>query len=141
METDTLDHLCAQYIGPFVVKIDVDGAELEILKGMQTCVGDVYWVVIEAVLSRLPKIVEALTQKGFQLWDIVDFAYMRAQLSQVDLVFVNRKLLNNAEYKEVSPRNFGFQSSGAGNYVNLKESGLTPEGLAALQELEKKGQI
>ena len=141
VETDTLDNICQSYEGPFLVKIDVDGAELEILKGADSCLDDVYWFVVEVWLSRIGEITRILNEKNFQLWDIVDLAYMRGQLSQVDLVFVNKRIMNNEKYKEVSPRSFAFESSGAGNYVALKESGLTPEILERLQQVSKGGAV
>ena len=59
------------------------------------------------------------------LWDIVDLAYMRGQLSQVDLIFASRKIMNNPEFKEVDPRQFKFKSSTASNYHALKEESLS----------------
>jgi len=141
VDTDTLDNVCSRYQGPFIVKIDVDGAELAILEGADKCLGGVYWIVIEAWLSRIGEITRILNAKGFNLWDIVDLAYMRGQLSQVDLVFVNRSLINNDKYKEVSPRSFSFQSSGAGNYASLKESALDPETVSRFQSIEKTGSL
>jgi FkbM family methyltransferase len=141
VETDTLDNVCSRYQGPFLVKIDVDGAEIEILNGADKCLGDVYWIVIESWLSRIGEITRILNGKGFDLWDIVDLAYMRGQLSQVDLVFVNKKLMNNERYKELSPRNFSFQSSGAGNYVAFKEGALEPGLVSLFQDIKKRGSL
>jgi FkbM family methyltransferase len=141
VETDTLDNVLSLYEGPFVVKIDVDGAELEILKGADSCLENIYWIVIESWMSRVEEIIRILKTKGFNLWDIVDFAYMRGQLSQVDLVFVNQMLINNENYREVSPRNFNFQSSGKGNYVSFKESTLEPEIVSIFKSIEKNGII
>ena len=39
VDTDTLDNVCSRYQGPFIVKIDVDGAELAILEGADKCLG------------------------------------------------------------------------------------------------------
>lgn len=89
---------------PYLLKIDVDGHELPILKGAEESLKDASIVVIEAPLTRgetaVPKLMERatfLSESGFYLIDIGDFVYYYGLLSQVDLVFVSRGILEKNE--------------------------------------------
>ncbi len=75
--------------GPVLLKIDVDGPELDVLRG---CIGlfpKVAAIVIEATTDKLPEILLLIERHGFRLFDIVDLCYCGPQLHQVDLVFVH----------------------------------------------------
>ncbi|WP_109105466.1 FkbM family methyltransferase [Azospirillum sp. TSO35-2] len=93
-----LDVLCAERgcAGPFLVKIDVDGLELEVLAGAATLMTPDNVFVIEATVGdaapRLAPIINAMAPFGFQVWDIVDSLYRpdNERLWQVDLVMVHR---------------------------------------------------
>lgn len=140
VDVDTLDNICAKNDGPFLVKIDVDGAEFEILSGLNESSEQVYCIIIECWVSRVSEMIDAVAAKGFFLWDIIDLSYMRGQLSQVDLVFMNNSLDNNPKYKEITPRNFGFNSDGAGNYAMVNEK-LLSDKFAVLDKISKSGKI
>lgn len=94
----SLDGLCAEhgYTGPMLVKIDVDGLELEVLAGASTLMQPDAVFVIEATVAgadaRLPRIIAAMAPCGFQVWDIVDPLYRPndERMWQVDLVLVHR---------------------------------------------------
>lgn len=75
--------------GPVLLKIDVDGQELDCLHGCSGLFGRVSAVVVEATADRLSGIVAFLEQHDFRLFDIVDLCYCGPQLHQVDLVFVH----------------------------------------------------
>lgn len=93
-----LDVLCAERgcAGPLLVKIDVDGLELEVLAGATTLMTPDTVFVIEATVGdatpRLASIIDAMAPFGFQVWDIVDALYRpdSDRLWQVDLVMVHR---------------------------------------------------
>ena len=93
-------HPCAD---PFLLKIDVDGAELKILQGSVETLKRCACVVIECPISIDERLfferAQFLRDHGFQLWDIVDFCYYKGQLSQVDLVF----LRNDVKTQSFSP--------------------------------------
>ena len=139
VETDTLDNIKKNSKGPFLVKIDVDGAEFEILEGLQE-VDDVYVIVVESWMSRICNLISIMTEKGFNLYDITDLCYMRGQLSQVDLIFVNKKLFNNENYPEITPRNFGHTPAISGNYVPFKEESIETK-IERFQIIAKRGKI
>lgn len=141
VSTDRLDNIKKNYNGPFLVKIDVDGAEFQILEGLTDC-DDVFVVILESWVSRIPKFISNMDEKGFSLFDITDLCYMRGQLSQVDLIFINKKLQNNDRYKEITPRNFGFTSAQSGNYLPFKEElMLNAEYTADISLIQRKGEL
>ena len=135
VDTTTLDDLCKSYLGPFVIKIDVDGHEFEILKGSGNCLEHTYLFVIEAWTSRIEETIRILSDKGFALWDITDFCYTRAQMSQVDLVFLNKSLFKNSNYKEISPTYFGFKSKDKGSYFRFLEKSIDENQLNVYRKL------
>lgn len=138
VETTTLDDLCKSYIGPFLVKVDVDGHEFEILMGAETCLEHTYIFVIEAWVSRIEETIRILNKKGFALWDITDLCYTRAQMSQVDLVFLNKSLFKNSNYKEISPTYFGFRSKDEGSYFCFHEKSIDEDQLQIYKSFNKK---
>ncbi|MEM9725603.1 MAG: FkbM family methyltransferase [Pseudomonadota bacterium] len=139
VKTDTLDNIKSAFTGPFLVKIDVDGAEFEILEGLRD-VDDVYLVVVECWLSRIERFQSVMKEKGFNLYDITDLCYMRGQLSQVDLVFLNRKLFDNEAYPEISPRRFGHTPAVSGNYVPFNEN-VAEKNIDRFQAISERGQL
>lgn len=84
-----------QYKGPFLVKIDVDGLEVEVLKGSTSLISDDSIFVLEASLldevPRFARIVEFFKPFGFVVHDVVDHLYRPADnlLWQVDVVMVS----------------------------------------------------
>ena len=95
VETKTLDTLTRDLApdAPFLLKIDVDGAEMRILSGAGEMLKDCSIVIIEAGLTDLLERAGALDKAGFELFDIVDPCYYDRRLAQVDLVFLNRTVI------------------------------------------------
>lgn len=92
---------------PYLLKIDVDGHEIPILKGALDTLKDASVVVIEATAPTLLARGQILAEHGFQLIDIVDFAYYAGVLHQVDLIFVRNDLLeDNAKLRPMQQRPF-----------------------------------
>ena len=127
VETKNLDEICKNYQTPYIIKIDVDGQELEILKGAKNCLKDTFIFIVEAWTNRISNIINILSEMGFELWEITDICYMRGQMSQVDLIFLNKNLKNNEKYKELTPRNFGFKSKDKGSYFCFVERAISDE--------------
>jgi hypothetical protein len=85
-----------------LLKIDVDGAEPDILKGSTKILDKVGIVIIESWTSRISNFINFFNKHNFELFDIVDICYIRGKLSQVDLVFINKDINN---IKEMDPVN------------------------------------
>ncbi len=104
----TLDGLCTgwSYAGPFLIKIDVDGQELDVLEGATGLVIPENIFVIEATLidqePRFSKILDFFKPFGFVLYDIIDALHRPSDLVlwQVDVVMVHESspLRQNKRY-------------------------------------------
>jgi FkbM family methyltransferase len=79
-----------------LLKVDVDGVELQILKGAAESLQKCSCVIIEAPLSIDNNLffdrIAYMKGQGFELWDIVDFCYYKGCLSQVDVVFIRHDI-------------------------------------------------
>jgi len=78
----------------YIVKLDVDGIEEQIINGGQNVIGGASFVVIEASIGRQDLCSRAalLEKFGFRMFDICDNAYYYGQLALVDLVMINNRL-------------------------------------------------
>ena len=79
---------------PYLLKVDVDGAELAVLDGAGDRLRDCSVICIESPLACLHERIGRLTAAGFRPYDIVDLCYYDEQLAQVDLVFVRADLFD-----------------------------------------------
>jgi FkbM family methyltransferase len=86
---------------PWLLKVDVDGHEIPILRGATETLKRASIVVVEAPLSTILGRAEVLINEGFELFDIVDLSYYYGTLSQVDLIFVRRDVI--AASKDLRP--------------------------------------
>jgi len=94
----TLDDLYRErgYNDPLLIKIDVDGREIDVIEGATSLIKESSVFVIEATLAdedpRFPKILNALAPYGFILYDIVEPMYRQEDgaLWQVDIVLVHK---------------------------------------------------
>lgn len=95
----TIDQLCASrnLAGPYLMKVDVQGAELQVLAGATRTLQHTEVVILEVTLfgsliggPQLADVVARMKQYGFAVYDIFGFNYrpLDNALSQVDMVFV-----------------------------------------------------
>lgn len=89
LDTFVAEHMPA---APYLIKIDVDGAEEMVLQGAPKALEDCSILIIEAAVSAVSTRIEMAVAAGFVLLDIVDICYNQGCLWQVDLVFINPKL-------------------------------------------------
>lgn len=78
----------------FLLKIDVDGIEEQIIAGAQQSLNLCSVVVLEVPIRKINGRLALLESLGFELVDIVDPCYYHGALSQVDCIFVKSALVN-----------------------------------------------
>jgi FkbM family methyltransferase len=94
----TLDDICRErhLQGPwhhYLIKIDVDGREIEVLKGAAHILHQTEYIVVESTLfGQLYEVMDFMRVYGFVAYDIVDHLYrpVDTALWQVDLAFVKK---------------------------------------------------
>lgn len=74
---------------PYLLKLDVDGHEIAILRGAAETLRSTSVVIVEASVATISEKLRMLEGAGFVLVDIVDPCYYHRILSQVDLLFVH----------------------------------------------------
>jgi len=94
VEVRTLDAVCAErdLAKPYLLKIDVDGAEERVLDGAGNTLPDCSVVIMEVTFRDIPWRLNRVTRAGFTLFDIVDLAYYDGRWVQADLVFINNRI-------------------------------------------------
>ena len=95
VEAKTVATLVAErgYEGPFLLKIDVDGAELDILKGARPVLDQCSVICIEVGIKNIVQRADFIVRAGFQPFDIVDLCYYDRRLVQADMIFVSDRLI------------------------------------------------
>ena len=94
-----LDEVCAErgLEGPYLIKIDVQGAELDVLAGADRILEDTEYVLLEVSLfgffvdgPQFYDVVSFMKDRGFVAYDIIGHNYrpLDGALAQVDMVFV-----------------------------------------------------
>lgn len=95
----TLNDVCAERgtQPPYLIKIDTQGSELDVLDGADRIMAETEFIVMESSLFGFfkggPQILDALLymkERGFVLYDIFDLQYrpLDGAMAQVDLAFV-----------------------------------------------------
>jgi FkbM family methyltransferase len=112
--TITLDCLMkdGRIKAPFLIKIDVQGAELDVLLGAEETLRDTEYIILETSLFEFFKggpqfydVVTFMKSKGFVAYDIFNLQYrpLDNALSQVDIAFVNETGLFRKRHYYATP--------------------------------------
>jgi FkbM family methyltransferase len=73
---------------PYLLKIDVDGYEIPVIRGSEGILRDVSCLIVEAPTSALGERLDFVLTKGFKLFDLVDQCYYFGVMSQVYMIFL-----------------------------------------------------
>jgi FkbM family methyltransferase len=89
----TLDQLCVErnLTPPYLLKIDVDGNEVDVLRGATRMLQQTEYVIIEVSLfNQIHKVIDFMRSQGFVIYDILDLAARPTDqaLWQADMAFV-----------------------------------------------------
>jgi len=95
----TLDKVCKEreLQGPYLIKVDVQGAELDVLAGADQVLKDTEYIVLEVCLMGFfvggPQVYDVITymkDRGFVVYDILDYSYrpLDEAMSHVDMAFI-----------------------------------------------------
>jgi len=94
---------------PYLLKLDVDGSELPVMRGCEGIWDDIGCVVIEVNAFNIAERLNFLIAKDFRLFDIVDQCYYYGLFVQADFVFVANKLMDNENLKPWETRKFSWE--------------------------------
>lgn len=98
----TLDDICSERSteGPYLIKIDTQGSELEVLKGAPIVLKDTEFVILEVSFFEFfkggPQVYDCMAfmkEQDFVAYDIFDLQYrlLDGAMSQVDIAFVREQ--------------------------------------------------
>jgi FkbM family methyltransferase len=95
----TADSLVEEYLveKPYLLKIDVDGAELLVLEGSKKILKNTNVLVVEANIKNFIERSVAIANEGFELFDIVDPCYYDDRLRQFDMIFLNSNIISELD--------------------------------------------
>lgn len=93
---------------PYLLKVDVDGYELPILRGTEGIWSDIACIIVEAPVDFFFERTSFIMTRGFRLFDIVDHCYYHDMLSQVDMVFVAERLMENPNLRPWQTKPFAW---------------------------------
>ena len=94
----SLDAICREhrYQGPYLIKIDVEGAEHAVLRGAESTLTGADMVIVEASIARrfvgghgFFDLVSLMQERGFEVFDIIGYRYNKQGI----LVFVDLALV------------------------------------------------
>jgi FkbM family methyltransferase len=110
----TIDEVCAErgLAGPFLMKVDVQGAELRVLSGAEQTLEQTEVVILEVTLfgtmiggPQLADVVSYMRERGFVVYDMWGMLYrpLDGALAQVDMEFVRADSVLRKEHGFATP--------------------------------------
>jgi FkbM family methyltransferase len=94
---------------PYLLKIDVDGYEIPIIRGSEKILADVSCLIVEAPIDTLAERRYLVLSKGFKLFDLVDQCYYFGVMSQVDMIFLSQKAFELPDLRPWQTKKFDWQ--------------------------------
>lgn len=78
----------------FLLKVDVDGKDLNVLKGFGQALNKASAVIVECTAENILERIGYVENAGFLITDLVDIVYYGDSLYQLDAVMVRKDLIN-----------------------------------------------
>ncbi len=82
-------------LAPYLLKIDIDGFELQVIAGAKETLKKCSIVIIECQSAQLTKRISAVEAAGFTLFDLCEPCYYDKVFWQCDAVFVSNEIFSN----------------------------------------------
>ena len=79
---------------PYLVKIDVDGHETQIMSRAKDTLRNASCLIVESTLPNMIDRCLIAARSGMVLWDIVDITYYQGSFYQADFVFVSETCID-----------------------------------------------
>ena len=77
------------------IKLDVQGAEIDVLRGAENTLKNVRFILLEASIVQynqgsplIDEVVSYMSSIGSKIFDIIDYHYQKERLIQIDVLFV-----------------------------------------------------
>lgn len=80
---------------PYLLKIDIDGKDLDVIRGAEKTLLDCSIICLEVGLKNIHQRLSVVLKYGFQLFDLVDICYYDGRLIQMDAIFVRTSLIKD----------------------------------------------
>lgn len=87
-----LDDFDFEFSGHCVLKIDVDGGEMRVIRSATDTLKHVDVVIVEVVVEQFTARITLLEELGFTLFDLCNFDYSHGRFAQCDAIMLNNKL-------------------------------------------------
>jgi FkbM family methyltransferase len=79
---------------PIFLKIDVDGAEMDVIEGCAGAMDKICAIAVEMSIKNFPHRVNSIMNLGFEPIEIYDMCYYDNRFVQADILFVNTALID-----------------------------------------------
>ncbi len=94
---------------PYLLKLDVDGFEMPVLRGSEGIWDDVSCVIVEVTVPSFAERMNLILSKKFRLFDIVDQCYKHDMFWQADLAFIAEKFTQNPNLRRCETEKFSWE--------------------------------
>ena len=89
VEIKRLDQLDDSFPARCLLKIDVDGTDLNVFKGAENSIESIAVVIIESTTNKLLETIATVSSHSFFLADMADIIYYGDSIYQMDLIFIH----------------------------------------------------
>lgn len=144
----TLDGLCRKHgvASPYLLKIDVQGAELDVLNGAEQVLQECEYVILEVSLFKFflegpvfYDVVNFMKDRGFVVYDMWGFKYrpFDRALGQVDIAFVREEGIFRKYHLYATPEQRARQDSSFIKAISERKTNLSRQKNSSQSHREK----